>query len=42
MATLKDAALHFGISVQAISDYVKKHLEEINADGEHAVLHRGK
>lgn len=42
MATLKDTALHFGVSIQAISDYVKKHLEEINVDGEHAVLHRGK
>lgn len=42
MATLKDTADHFGVSVQAISDYVKKHLEEINSDGEHAVLHRGK
>jgi len=42
MATLKDTAVHFGVSVQAIADYVKKHLEEINVDGEHAVLHRGK
>ena len=42
MASLKDTATHFGISVQAISDYVKKHLDEINFDGEHAVLHRGK
>ena len=42
MATLKDTATHFGVSVQAISDYVKKHLEEINVDGEHAVIHKGK
>lgn len=42
MASLKDTAYHFGVSVQAISDYVKKHLDEINSDGEHAVLHRGK
>ena len=42
MATLKDTALHFGVSVQAISDYVKKHLDEINVDGAHAVMHKGK
>ena len=42
MASLKDTALHFGVSVQAISDYVKKHLDEINSDGVHAALHRGK
>lgn len=42
MATLKDTAQHFGVSVQAISDYVKKHLNKINVDGEHAVMHRGK
>lgn len=42
MATLKDTALHFGVSVQAISDYVKKHSDEINADGKHAVMHKGK
>ena len=38
MATLKETAAHFGISIQAMSDYVNKHITEINTDGEHAVL----
>lgn len=28
MATLKDTAQHFGVSVQAMSDYINKHLQE--------------
>ena len=42
LATLKETANHFGVSIQAMSDYVKKHIAEINTDGEHAVLHRGR
>lgn len=25
-----------------MSDYINKHLQDINADGEHAIIHRGK
>lgn len=42
MATLKDTAQHFGVSVQAMSDYINKYLPDINSDGEHATIHRGK
>lgn len=42
MATLKDTAQHFGVSIQAMSDYINKHLQDINTDGEHATIHRGK
>lgn len=42
MATLKDTAQHFGVSIQAMSDYMNKHLQDINTDGEHATIHRGK
>lgn len=42
MATLKDTAQHFGVSIQAMSDYINKHLQDINTDGKHATIHRGK
>ena len=32
MATLKDTAQHFGVSIQAMSDYINKHLQDINTD----------
>ena len=42
MATLKDTAHHFGVSIQAMSDHINKHLQDLNVDGEHAAIHRGK
>jgi hypothetical protein len=42
LATLKDTAQYFGVSIQAMSDYINKHLQDLNVDGEHAAIHRGK
>ena len=42
MATMKELAGHFGVSIQTMTEYVKRHLDEINADGSHAALRAGK
>lgn len=42
MATMKEIAGHFGVSIQTMTEYVKRHLDEINADGSHAALRAGK
>lgn len=42
MATMKEVAGHFGVSVQTMTEYVKRHLDEINATGNHAALRAGK
>lgn len=42
MATLKETAKYFGISFQALAEYVKKYLDEINVDGQHAFIRKGK
>lgn len=42
MATMKEIAGHFGVSIQTMTEYVKRHLDEINADGSHAALRAGR
>lgn len=42
MATMQEIAKHFNVSIQGMTDYVKKHLDEINVDGEHASIKAGK
>lgn len=42
MATMKELAGHFGVSIQTMTEYAKRHLDEINADGSHAALRAGK
>lgn len=42
MATMQEIAKHFNVSIQGMTDYVKKHLQEINVDGEHASIKAGK
>lgn len=39
---MQEIAKHFNVSIQGMTDYVKKHLQEINADGEHASIKAGK
>lgn len=39
---MQEVAKHFNVSIQGMTDYVKKHLEEINSDGEHAAIRAGK
>lgn len=42
MATMKEIAGHFNVSIQTMTEYVKRHLDEINTDGPHAAMHGGK
>ena len=42
MVGLKGVAEYFGVTLPNISIYVKKHLDEINSDGQHAFIHKGK
>ena len=39
---MQEVAKHFNITIQGMTDFVKKHLEEINSDGEHAAIRAGK
>ncbi len=41
MATMQEMCEHFRIKNSAMVDYVKRHLSEINSDGEHARIARG-
>lgn len=36
MATLEDVSKHFNMTPQGLGAYIRRHLDEINVDGEHA------
>lgn len=42
MATMKEISGHFGVTVQTMTEYVKKHLDVLNKDGEHAAMKAGR
>ena len=39
---LREAATHFNISAQAMAEFTRKHLDEINHDGVHAIKIQGR